>query len=108
TFTDALMREPALRFERGHAAGCGGGDRLAVVVVHDIARREDAGHARSRPPGRRLDVAVLREIELATEKRGVRRVADGDEEAAQLEFPLLTGHRVLEPHTRDRVVAQHL
>jgi len=43
----ALLRfEPALGVDRGHAARAGGRDRLAVAVVGDVARGEDAGHAR--------------------------------------------------------------
>ena len=41
-----------LGVERPHAAGAGGGDRLAVGVVDDVADREDAGQVgagRARP-----------------------------------------------------------
>ena len=37
-----------VRIERCHAAGAGGGDRLAVDVVGDVAGGEHAGHARLR------------------------------------------------------------
>src|SRR4051812_19466442 len=47
-----------LGVERGHAAGAGGGDRLAVDLVHHVAAGEDAGHARPRRPLRDLDIAV--------------------------------------------------
>ena len=35
--------EESLGFQRGHAAHAGGGDRLAVDVVGDVAGGEDAG-----------------------------------------------------------------
>ena len=41
-----LRREPALGIERGHAAGAGGGDGLAVVVVGHVAGGEYAFDAR--------------------------------------------------------------
>src|ERR1051326_2045906 len=39
---DALVRQPALAVERGHAAGAGGGDGLAIDVVDGVAASEDA------------------------------------------------------------------
>ena len=53
----ALQGEEAFGFERCHAALAGGGHRLAIDVVGDIAGRE---HARNRGCGRErrgLDVA---------------------------------------------------
>ena len=41
--------EEFLGVERGHAAGAGGGDRLAVDLVHHVAAGEHAGDA---GPGR--------------------------------------------------------
>ena len=40
----ARALEVALGLERGHAAGAGGGDRLAIGEVGHVARGEDAGH----------------------------------------------------------------
>src|SRR5688500_12190193 len=40
--TEAMMREPPLGFERGHAAGTRGCDRLAIMIIHYIARSENA------------------------------------------------------------------
>ena len=38
-----LGGEELLGIERGHAAGAGGGDRLAVDFVHHVAAGEHAG-----------------------------------------------------------------
>src|SRR5206468_2807902 len=79
----AVLGEPALGVQGGHAAGAGGGDGLAVVVVGDVAGGEDAfdagpGAGRLRPD----DVALVVDLELAAEEGGVGGVADGQEDAA--------------------------
>ena len=58
----------------------GGGDRLPVDVILDVAAGEHAGDARLRAVVRD-DVAVRVELELAAEERRVRRVADRHEHA---------------------------
>src|SRR6266545_329517 len=65
----AFLGEPALGVESSHAAGARGGDRLAVVAVGHVARREhplDTGvrPLRSRP----LDVAGFGQLQLAAHK----------------------------------------
>ncbi len=90
---DAALPEEALGVDGGHAAGAGGGDRLAVDVVGDVAAGEDArdlGGGRARL---HLQVAGGVHVEQAPEQLGVRLVADGDEEAARR-------------HLADRVVAR--
>ena len=70
-----------LRFERGHAALSGGGHRLTVDVVGDVAGGEDAGH---RGRGRMTvgdDVAGRLHLHLAGEQFGCRLMADRDEHA---------------------------
>src|SRR5688572_15683892 len=80
TLTKAVMREPAFRFQCRHATGSCGGDRLTVITVHHIARREHAGDIRLRAPRlRHLDVTGRMQIDLATEKRCVRCMTDRDE-----------------------------
>ena len=80
----ALARgEVALGVERRHAARAGGGDRLAVDVVLDVAGREDAGDVRLGRAGPRDEVAGLVVVELVEEELRVRVVADRDEEAAR-------------------------
>src|ERR1044071_3903005 len=79
---DALVRQPALAVERGHAAGAGGGDGLAVNVIDGVAAGEDALDVRhGRIVMRQDDVALLVELDLSFVDCGVRRVADGDEES---------------------------
>ena len=79
---DALVRQPLLAVERGHAAGAGRGDGLAVDVIDGVAAGEDALDVRRRRMRmRQADVAALVELELPRVRLRVRRVADGDEEA---------------------------
>src|SRR5205085_4358569 len=78
---DPLVRQPALAVERGHAAGAGRGDGLAVDVVDGVAAGEDALDVRDGGVVMRQDdVALLVELDLSLVDRSVRRVADGDEE----------------------------
>ena len=84
--------DESFRVERGHAARAGGGDRLAIDVILDVAAREDAGHARLRAVVRH-DVAVGVEFELRCEQPGVRRVPDGDEDAFHRQFAPLRPSR---------------
>src|SRR5579883_3627869 len=51
-------REPAFGLERRHAAEPGGGHRLPVDVVGDVAGGEDAFDAGRRRTRRGLDIAV--------------------------------------------------
>src|SRR5215510_9352565 len=60
----AVLREPALAVDGGHATGAGGRDRLAVGGIHRVAADEHAGHARARAAGLDLQVADLVEVEL--------------------------------------------
>src|SRR5207244_12414354 len=55
---DALVRQPALAVERGHASGAGGGDGLAVDMVDGVAAGEDARAVRA-------GVVVVREVDVA-------------------------------------------
>src|SRR2546426_6847629 len=80
-----LLRQPAFGVEGGHAAGAGGGDRLLVVTVGDVAGGEYSLHARVRSLGLLpKDVTAAIELHLAGEEIGVGRVADGQEHAADL------------------------
>src|ERR1043165_7940114 len=86
TLRDALVRQPALAVERGHAAGTGRGDGLPVNVVDGVAAGEDALDVRhGGMVMRQDDIALLVELDLSFVDGGVRRVADGDEEALRRE-----------------------
>src|SRR3546814_19728080 len=65
--------------------GPGGGDGLAVDLVHHVAAGEDAGHAGARAAGLDLDIAVAVELEMTLEQVGRGRMADGDEAALDIE-----------------------
>src|SRR3712207_5554636 len=64
------LGEELLGVERGHAAGAGGGDRLAVDLVHDVATGEHARDAGPRAAHLDLDIAVPVEDELVPEQFG--------------------------------------
>ena len=68
--------EEALGVEGGGAAGAGGGDRLAVGVVDDVAGAEDTGEVGPGGGGVDLQVALVVQVELALEELGARVVAD--------------------------------
>ena len=86
-----LGRQEPLGVERGHRARAGRGDRLAIRVVDDVARGEDAGDVRRRRAGLGDQVPRSVVVELVEEELGVRVVADGDEEALRGDLPGLVG-----------------
>src|SRR5215217_2078496 len=104
-FGFALLLEPALCVYGCAGAVAGGGDGLAVALVRDVARGEDAWHARH---GVLLleNVAALVHLDLAFEEAGRWSVADGREEALHLDLALLFGLEVLRPYPLDRVLAK--
>ncbi len=104
-----MVRQPALGLEGGHAPGSGRGHGLAVVVVHHVAGGEHPLHRGGGPPRVRADdVAVRRELQVPLEERGVRRVADGHEQPAHLQLPLLAGVRVDQSERGHELVADHV
>src|SRR5205814_6715991 len=74
--------EIALGVDRGHAARAGGGNRLTIDVVLHVACGKHPRTGRLRPV-MRADVAGFVELDLAAEERGIRRVADRDEDAVE-------------------------
>ena len=58
----------------------GGGDRLAVDGIADIARAKEAGDGGSGGPGRDDEVAALIQFGLSPDEIGVGAVSDGHEE----------------------------
>src|SRR5690606_27413713 len=107
----ALVEE-LLGIQRRHAAGAGRGDRLAVDLVGNVAGGEHARHAGgggiALQPGPDLDVAVAH-LQLPLEQRGVRGVADGDEEALHGDLAGAVVPGRADAHAGDAaVVAQHL
>ena len=85
----------------------GGGDRLPVDVVGDVAGGEHAGHRGGGGMAGGDDVAGRLHLQLAGEQLGGGRMPDGDEHAVDLALADRAGFQVLEPHAVDlrRVVA---
>src|SRR3546814_9043586 len=65
--------------------GPGGGDGLAVDLVHHVAAGEDAGHAGARAAGLDLDIAVAVELEMTLEQVGRGRMARSEEHTSELQ-----------------------
>ncbi len=93
---NAVPGKISLRFQRGHAAGAGGGHGLAVDLVLHVAAGEDAFDAGLGGAWDGLDVADLVEIDLAVEKNGVGLVPDGVKKAASRDGGFLAGFIVLD------------
>ena len=91
------FQEP-LRFDRGHAAGTGRGDGLAVMMVLHVAGGENAFDVRFRAVVRD-QVAVFVHIQLAFEELRVGIVADGDENAGDVSSSLVAFVSVLRSRT---------
>src|ERR1043165_9323663 len=94
---NTLRRQPSLRIQGGHAPHSRGRHGLAILVVRDIARGEDAGDVGVAVAVLEVDVAVLVEVQAAAlEKLGRGRVADSDEKALAIELGCVAGQGVLE------------
>src|SRR5262252_4062421 len=92
----AMGSEEMRSFERRHAALAGGGDRLSVNIVGDIAGREHARHRGRGREQRGLDVARRLHVDLAGHQLGGWRMPDRDEDAVDRPLALLTGFDVAE------------
>src|SRR5204863_6896098 len=80
-FGEADARQPALCIQSGHASGAGGRDGLAIDVIGNVARSEDAFDAGARAMAD-ANIVLVVELQLAAEKLRVGRMADGQEHAA--------------------------
>src|SRR3981081_3428529 len=68
----------------GHAAGAGGGNRLAVTTVLNVSRDKSTRNlCLAAIQGDEISVRI--HLKLAAEYRGVGVMADGDENALELE-----------------------
>src|SRR5690606_7899293 len=63
-----LCGQVALRVEGRRAASAGGGDRLAVGVVNEVAAREHAGQVGLRRASLDEDIARVVEVDLALDE----------------------------------------
>src|SRR6185312_9281236 len=91
--------EVALDVKRGGAAGACRRDRLTVDVVNQVARGEDAFDIGPGARMRNLDIPLVITDHLVTHQFGARLVPDGDEDAGDIERPVLVGDRNSRPLT---------
>src|SRR6476659_2961503 len=75
-----------LRFDGGHASCTRSRDRLAIYPVLNVTRVEHARDIRARSSVRD-DISVRIQVDLSLERLGIRNVADGHEEAADILLP---------------------
>src|SRR3954449_10740354 len=74
------LGDVAFGVEGRRTAGAGSGDRLAVMVVDEVAAGEDAGQVRGRRGVCDERVALVVEIDLALDQLRAGVVPDGDEQ----------------------------
>ncbi len=95
-----------IRVQRRHAAGAGGGDRLAIDMILHVAGGEHArntgGGGIALVAGLGLDVTAVH-FQLPLEEGGVGGVTDGDEHALHGEFLFLAA-LVLDAQAGDAVL----
>src|SRR5262245_14012848 len=100
---NSFCRQRALGIEGRHAAGTGGRNPLAVIVISDTSRGKHSVNAgvsplRSGP----LNILLLGQFELPAEKIGVRGMSDRREVPARRElFGAMRVDRALDPHAGD-------
>src|SRR5579875_494410 len=88
--------KPSLGVDRRHASRSRCGDRLAVNMVGNVARREHALDAGPRRAATHPDIAGFVHVELAAEDFRVRLVADRDKDRVGAELPDLASLEVLQ------------
>src|SRR5438552_18890354 len=101
----SVVAEELLGLERGHAPRAGRRDRLAVLLVLDVAGREHAGHRGLRRAGHGEDVALIVDCDLAGEEAGVGHVADREEQPGGRHRARLQGLEVTYAHRLDGLPA---
>src|SRR5690606_13607051 len=98
----------ALGVQGSGASGSRCGDGLAVGVVDHVTAGEHAGEVGPGAGRVDLQVALLVEVELALEEFHTGVVADRDEQSADIEGALLTGHPVPQSDRVDPGIAEDL
>src|SRR5438094_7041765 len=85
----ALFFQEFFGFHGGHAARAGGGDRLAIAAVLNVAAGINAGH-----PGADViagdEIAVLIGLKLAVEHPGIGNMANAQEHGTSRKLPEVT------------------
>src|SRR5699024_2521019 len=97
----------AFGVQSGSTAGTCRCDRLAVLVVDDITRGEDAGKAGSGGGFLDLDVALVVEFELLVEQLHTWVVADRDEQTGHVQRAGLLRLVVEHLEAFDSLLAEH-
>ena len=95
--------QPAFRINRRHATAPGCGDGLAVPVVHKVAGREHPVDAGRRGPSTCEDVPLIVDLELTSQDVAARDMTDRNEQAGDIQLPLLTGADVLKHYAFELV-----
>src|SRR5665647_557556 len=101
----SVARQIVLGLEGRSAAGAGRRDRLAVLLVLDVARGK---HTRDRGLGRarlRDDVALVVQRDLTIEELRVWHVTDREEQTGRGDHPLGIGLEIDDPDLLDAVAA---
>src|SRR5712692_4981941 len=98
--------KPPLGINCRHTTRPGGGDRLPVDVILDVARPEDAFDV-GPCPVMGEDVAGLVHIELAGKEIGVGGMPDRHKQTGHRQIGLLVGDDIAKPDPLDLVVADH-
>src|ERR1035441_9879659 len=109
-----VLIEELLRFERGHAAGAGGGDSWPIAAVLHIAAGKDARQRHAflcdQDVSRRANIAVAVKIDLAGEDLRIGLMSDAKKKAADVERRDLAGGHIAQAQAADFLLidAQHL
>src|SRR4051812_18267426 len=89
----SLLFQESLNFQRGHAAGSGGGDGLAIATVLHISAGEDTGHTGENVVAS-FDVTIVVGVEQSLKHAGVRNVSDAEKHCAGRVIPNSVGLEV--------------
>ena len=100
--------EVPLSFERTLASRSRSGDRLAVVVVGDIANGEHPGHVGGGAPRNGLEIPVLLHRQLTLVEVGAGSVADRDEHTGDGKLGSFAGLDIFDLDPGQGVLAQVL
>ena len=83
---ESVTAKPSLGVQSGHAPCSSRGDRLTVIAIGDVARREDPVDAGIRAEWLGInDVAFVIGLHLSREKIGVWCMSDGAEHPSRLD-----------------------
>ena len=88
--------QPAFRINRSHATCTGGGDGLAVPVVHQVTGCEHPVDTGRRRPVTGEDITLLIDLELTSQDVAARDMTDRNKQAGDGQLPFLTRPDVLE------------